>query len=149
MATEYALTLAGGTPLEQVAERATPDSRDRPTGAGPLLHADLRERWGFELTIRSGRSRYVSARGDSGWWEWEPAPYVALTFRMDDSDDIHSQILAMLPIIRRVLSTGSEDAALTLNGDVLLLTRLDNEMLKHHSPDWWGHYPGADSLIRG
>ncbi|MDY7087518.1 MAG: SitI3 family protein, partial [Actinomycetota bacterium] len=77
MAIEYALVLAGEIPVEQAAERAVPDLDERPIGVPPLLTVDLNERQGFVLSVRAGRSRYVSAQGDQGWWEWEPSPYIS------------------------------------------------------------------------
>lgn len=134
---------------QRVAERAMPEPSEGPTGTAPLLSADLRERLGFELTLRAGRSRYVSARGDDDWWEWEPSPYVSLTFHMDRSEHVQWQVLNMLPIVDRVLGAGIEDAALVLNGDVLLLTRLNGGLTKQHRVDWWENYPGANDVIRG
>jgi len=149
MAIEYVLVLAGDTPVEEIAERAVPELDGRPVGIAPLLVADLTDRWGFELIVRTGRSRYVSAQGDQGWWEWEPEPFVALTFRMDKMADAGWAVANMLPIVRRVLDTGSENAAFVQNGDVLLLTRFDGQIVKHRRAEWWLHYDGADQLVPG
>src|SRR5687767_6061253 len=123
MATEYRLILAGGTPVDQVAERALPEPDERPTGTPPLLAADLYQRYGFELTVRAARNGYFDAESDQGMWEWEPDTYVAVTFRMDKEADPDWPVVDMLTIVRRLLDTGSEDAALVLNGNWLLLTR--------------------------
>jgi hypothetical protein len=146
MATEYQLTLAGSTPAE-VAARALPEP-DRPTGTPQLLAADLYERYGFELTIISGRNGYFDAESDNGMWEWEPAAYVVVTFRMEKSAESDRAVGAMLLIVRRVLHTGPEDAALVLNGNWLLLTRLEGVLVKHRE-SWWKSYPAADDLIQG
>ncbi|MDY7088627.1 MAG: SitI3 family protein, partial [Actinomycetota bacterium] len=104
---------------------------ERPIGVPPLLTADLNERQGFVLSVRAGRSRYVSAQGDQGWWEWEPSPYISAGFRLDKwADDFGWQIRNMLTIVRRVLDTGNEDAAFFFNGDELLLTRLGGVLTK-------------------
>lgn len=147
MATEYRLTLAGSPPVEQVAERALPDPAERPTGTPHLIAADLYDRYGFELTILAGRNGYFDAESDSGMWEWEPATYVDVTFRMEQNAGSDRAVGAMLLILRRLLHTGSEDAALVLNGNWLLLTRFDGALLKHRDT-WWKSYPAADDLIR-
>jgi hypothetical protein len=146
MATEYRLTLAGSTPVGYVAERAMPTPAERPTGTPPLLAADLYDRHGFELTILAGRNGYLDAESDSGVWEWEPASYVDVTFRMEQNAESDRAVGNMLLVLRRLLDTGSEDAALVLNGNWLLLTRFDGVLVKHRE-SWWGSYPAADDLI--
>jgi hypothetical protein len=150
MATEYELVLAGEIPVEQLAARAFPVLDERPVGTAPLLNADLGERYGFAATILSGDSRYVDVLSDGGPWEWEPSPYSSVSFRMDKLvDDVAWQVTNMLTVVRRVLGSGSEDAAFFLNGDILLLTRLDDDLTKHRRETWWANYPGADEVIRG
>jgi hypothetical protein len=147
MATEYRLTLAGSTPVE-VAERALPDPVERPTGTPRLLAADLYDRYGFGLTVLGGQQGYLDAETDHGLWEWEPATYVDLTFRMEKNADSDRAVVAMLPVLRRVLQTGPEDAALVLNGNWLLLTRIDGVLVKHRA-SWWESHPAAADLIQG
>jgi len=155
MAIEYRLTLAGNTPIEQVAQRALPDPAERPepverpTGAPPLLDADLYDRYGFDLTIRAGRNGYYEVESDDGSWEWEPEDYVDVTFRMGKEFDLNQAVINMLTIIRRILDTGSEDAALILNGDVLLFTRFDGILVKHDRQAWWDHYSTTHDIIPG
>ena len=149
MSLDYRLTLAGRTPIEQVAERALPEPAERPTGTAPLLSAKLLERHGFDVTVRSGRNGYVDVMADQGPWEWEPGDYVSVAFHVDKLADPATVALGMLTAVRRVLAGGPEDAALVLNGDILLLTRLDGALTKHHRDTWWSSYPGADDLIRG
>jgi hypothetical protein len=60
MAIEYRLLLDGNTGVEQVAD---PD--ERPTGTPPLLHADLYDRYGFEVTVRASRDGYYDAESDT------------------------------------------------------------------------------------
>ncbi|MFI7598680.1 SitI3 family protein [Actinoplanes sp. NPDC049681] len=147
MALEYELSLAGETPVEQVAERALPDADERPTGTPPLLSADLYARYGFGVTVLADSDGYLEVQADDGRWEWEPGAYVSLTFRMDKDTAAQRSVINMLTVIRRVLATGPEDAALTLNGNELLFTRFDGNLVKHNHADWWSTYPGADDLI--
>ncbi|WP_250028392.1 SitI3 family protein [Paractinoplanes maris] len=147
MATEYELTLAGGAAVDVVAERAFPDPADRPVGPAPLLVAALDDRYGFVATVLSGRSRYVEVLGDNGNWLWEPEPYTSVMFRMDKSSDVEWQVRNMLTVVGRVLGTGSEDAAFFVNGDILLLTRLDGVVVKHRRDGWWAIHDGADQVV--
>ena len=57
MATQYKLTLAGDTPVNQVAERAFPAADDRPTGVAPVLVADLNDRHAAAHAPDRGRGR--------------------------------------------------------------------------------------------
>jgi hypothetical protein len=147
MALEYSFTLAGDTPLDQVAERALPDPAERPTGTAPLLSADLYDRYGFAVTVLAGRNGYFAAEGDAGMWEWEPPAYVSVGFRMDKFADEESHVLNMLTVIQRLLQSGREDAALILNGDYLLLTRLNGTLRKHRHATWWSAYPTANNVL--
>nr|WP_296072731.1 SitI3 family protein [uncultured Actinoplanes sp.] len=147
MALEYRLVLAGPATAEEVAERAMTDTADRPSGDGPLLTADLFAKYGFLLTVRAGKNAYVEVEADDESWLWEPAEYVSVNFRMDKFADLNRSVIHMLTVVRRLLSTGSEDAALVLNGDVLLLTRLHGAVAKYRREQWWLSYPGADDVI--
>ena len=142
MALEYKLTLAGSTP-QQVAERAFPDMADRPPGTTPLLTMDLYESYGFHIAVMAGENGYLSAESDNGLWEWEPKTYVSVTFSLDKSADRRWAVQNVLTTVERVLSTGAEDAALTLNADFLLLTRFGGVLVRHRR-EWWDSYPGAD-----
>jgi hypothetical protein len=149
MAVEYALTLAEGSPIDQVARRAFPEPAERPTGTPPLLAADLYRRYGFEVTVLGGRHGYVDVATDRGRWEWEPTSYVSLDFRIDKDAEPEWAVVNMLSCVRRVLDSGPEDAALALNGDVLLLTRLNGVLVKHDRDGWWSSYPAADAVLPG
>ena len=146
MAIDYDLTLAGSPPVERVAERAFPEHGERPVGTAPLLSAALP---GFGVTVLAGAAAYLDVATDQGSWEWEPATYVTIGFRLDKLTDRSRAVIDMLTVVRRVLASGPEDAALVLNGDILLLTRLDGILTKHHRDTWWSNYAGADDLIRG
>jgi hypothetical protein len=77
---------------------------------------------------------------------WTPATYVAVTFRMEKDPDSDRAVLSMLAVVRRLLDTGSEDAALILNGNWLLLTRFGDGLVKHRAT-WWTTYSGADDQL--
>jgi hypothetical protein len=145
MAIEYRLTLAGSTPVEQVAERALPDPAERPTGTA-RLSADLYDRYGFDVTIRAGQNGYYDAESDNGTWEWEPETYVAVTFRMEKNTDSDRAVRNMLTVVRCVLDSGDEDAALIFNGDVLLFTRFSEDLVMHRRDGWWTRYAGAAGI---
>ena len=49
----------------------------------------------------------------------------------------------------RVLEGRPEDAALLLNGDVLLLTRVDGVLRKHNRATWWDHYGFVNDVLPG
>lgn len=149
MAVEYRLTLAGDLPAEQVAARLMPDPADRPTadGSGVVLGVDLRNRYGFSLTVRSAVNGYVEAASEDGVWEWEPPAYVAVTFRMTKDGGYEEGLAHMLPAVSRVLASGPEDAALVQNGDWLLLTRLGGVLRKHRRAQWWDHYGFVNSYF--
>jgi hypothetical protein len=149
MAIEYRLVLSDSTPVERVAERALPDPDERPTGTPALLAADLYDRYGFEVTVRAGQNGYFEAESDIGVWEWEPALYVAVTFRMEKNTDPDRSVPNILAVVRRVLDTGSEDAALILNDNWLLFTRFGDTLVKNRRDTWWNHYPGADEQLPG
>jgi hypothetical protein len=149
MALEYRLTLAGTTPVNQIAERALPEPDDRPTGTAPLLSSDLQEKYGFDVIIRSGQHDYVELESDDGMWVWEPATYVSVAFRFDKEADLTASVLAMLAVVRRVLDTGPEDCALGLNDNVLVLARFDGRVTRRNQDNWWSFYPAADQLFPG
>jgi hypothetical protein len=149
MSLDYRLTLAGSTPVEQVAERALPEPDERPVGTASLLSVNLYERYGFGVTVRGGRNGYVDAVSDDGAFEWEPESYVSVTFHVDKVAERESIAINMLTIVRRVLATGPEDAAFVFNGDLLLLTRFDGNVVKNARDKWWAYYPAADQLFPG
>ncbi len=43
----------------------------------------------------------------------------------------------MLATVARILAGRAEDAALTLNGDVLMLTRVAGTLQKHNTDGWY------------
>ncbi|MEV4639148.1 SitI3 family protein [Actinoplanes sp. NPDC049548] len=146
MALEYRVVLAAGTAAEEVAQRAIPDAADRWTGSPSFLSVALWDRYGFELTVRSGREGYVEIEVDGGIQVWEPESYVSLTFRMDKDADPDWNVPNMLTVVRRVLASGAEDAAFTFDIDILLLTRFKDVIVKFDR-DWWASSAEVDQLV--
>ncbi len=66
---------------------------------------------------------------------------------MEKSDSSSRAVTSMITVIRPVLGSSPEDAALTLNVDSLLLTRFDGVLVKNDGDGWWASYPAADDLI--
>lgn len=149
MATEYRLTLAGTTPVQEMAERALPDAQERPAGPGPMLSVGLYDRHGFAVTFVARQNGYMDAESDDGLWQWEPAAYVSVTFRMENGADPERSVTDMLTIVRRLLDTGPEDASFVLNGNWLLFTRIGGVVRKHRRDKWWTTYAFAAPLIPG
>lgn len=149
MALEYRLTLAGETPVNQVAERAFPEAGERPTGTAPRLAVDHKERYGFDVTIVAGRDGYLDLETDDGSWEWEPESYVRVGFRLDKFADARWAVTNVLAVVRRVLDTGREDATFDFNGDILLFDRRNGELTKHRHDTWWERYSSGNQLIPG
>jgi hypothetical protein len=109
MALDYRLTLAGELTAEEVARRAMPVPMEISTGAGSVLHADLRDShgFGFTVSIAAGSNGYFDAPADGGLWVWEPEPYVAVGFRVSKVADHEWTAVGMLGIVRRVLEAGT------------------------------------------
>jgi hypothetical protein len=147
MALEYRLTLAGDTSAEEVARRALPVPVESPAETAPVLHAGLLESHGFTVAIRAGTNAYISAESDGELWEWEPETYVSVAFRVSKEAAHEWAVVNLLTIVRRVLETGSEDAALVFNGDLLLLTRIDGVLAKHNRAGWWSSYPATNAVF--
>ncbi|AYF30452.1 hypothetical protein CSH63_23985 [Micromonospora tulbaghiae] len=147
MSIGYRLTLAGDIPLRHVADLAAPDAAETPTpAADQLLSADLYEERGYLVSISSGRDGYYDAEDDDGaYWEWEPEEYVDISFDMRTDDMADKGVPNMVATVARVLAYRAEDAALVLNGNWLLLTRVGGTLRKHR-PQWWAHY-GVDDVI--
>jgi hypothetical protein len=149
MALEYRLTLAGDTPVNQVAERAFPEAADRPTGTAPWLAADHKQEFGFDVTVVAGRDGYLDLETDDGSWEWEPESYVRVGFRLDKLADARWAVTNVLTVVRRVLDTGREDATFDFNGDILLFARRNGKLTKHRQGTWWERYSSGNQLIPG
>ncbi|MGI5211832.1 SitI3 family protein [Plantactinospora sp. CA-290183] len=148
MAIEYRLTLAGAIPLEQVADLAAPDATEEAPlpGSERLLTADLNDQYGYVVSVHAGRGGYYDAEDDDGsQWEWEPETYVNITFRMKKNEPSEEGTRNMVATVARVLAGRPEDAALTLDGNWLLLTRTDGKVRKSRRT-WWDTYNVHDLI---
>ncbi|MGW0505938.1 SitI3 family protein [Micromonospora sp. NPDC003241] len=149
MAIEYRLILAGTVPLEQAAQLAAPDGVEEISRPGfpRLLSADLTLTSGYSLSIYAGSDGYFDAEDDDGsQWEWEPDEYVNILFHMPKDDSLRTATPTMVAAVTRVLTGRPEDAALVLNGNWLLLTRVAGT-LRRHRASWWDTYGITD--VRG
>ena len=146
MSIDYRLVLPGDTTADNLAARAFPNQNEWPNSTADVLAANLKERYGFSVAVRSGDNGYLDVVADDGRFEWEADQYVSLTFTMDDSGR-SDQMINMTDAVRRVLATGSEDAVLTFTAGYLLLTRFNGVVKKYNRHDWWDFYPGMDALI--
>ncbi|MCM0676649.1 SitI3 family protein [Micromonospora phytophila] len=141
MAVEFRLTLAGDIPLGQVAELAAPGATEtRTTSGNRMLSAALNEERGYVVDVTSGIHGYYDAEDDDGsLWVWEPETYVDVDFYMRKDVLADRGIPHMLATVANVLDGRTEDAALVLNGNWLLLTRVGGKRRKHR-PTWWSHH---------
>lgn len=148
MSIDYTLTLAGSTPVEDVALRALADGwklsdlARRP----PLWWNDRTSTLGFDVSVRAGTNGYLDAEADDGIWTWKPPAYVAVTFSPSRDADPDRVVPEMVTVVRRVLDTGPEDASFVMNGNWLLLRRTDGRLSRNRK-SWWAHYPGAAEVI--
>ncbi|MEU4645264.1 SitI3 family protein [Micromonospora sp. NPDC023814] len=149
MGIEYRLTLAGDIPLEQVASVVAPEGVEESAlpGYPRLLSGGLDEELGYTITVSGGSHGYFDAENDDGTqWEWEPDAYVNVVFHMRKNDQPEAAIPNMVSAVSRVLATQMEDAALVLNGNWLLLTRVAGTVRKHR-PSWWDNYGIGDMIF--
>ncbi|MER7420227.1 SitI3 family protein [Micromonospora peucetia] len=138
MSITYRLTLAGEIPLDPVAELAAPGAAETPTPAGNrLLSANLDEECGFVVSITSGSHGYYEAESDEAVWVWEPVTYVDIGFHMRKDTLTDKGRPHMLRTVGRVLASRPEDAALVLNDNWLMLTRVDGTIRRHNEADWY------------
>jgi hypothetical protein len=135
MALEYDLTLLTADGPGQVAGRAFPG---QPTTTWEhLLTINLYDSQGFYVTIRRDDTGYVGGVDDDGDWEWDHGrSAVRVAFRLDRDHGVSADVL-VTRAVARVLATGEEDAVFDINGDTVLLTRLDGVQRKHHRRTWW------------
>ncbi|WP_433532335.1 SitI3 family protein [Micromonospora sp. CA-263727] len=139
MAIEYRLTLAGDLPLEQVAQLAVPGATETSTASGGrMLTADLNDEHGYVIDITGGRHGYYCAEDDGGaLWEWEPEAYVDVNFYMRKDTIADKGKPHMLATVATILAGTTQDAGLTLNGDVLMLTRVAGTIQLHNRDGWY------------
>ncbi|GIE27002.1 hypothetical protein Ait01nite_000470 [Actinoplanes italicus] len=149
MSVDYSLTIATDATAVQVAARGLPHQTEWMPGTGTALSVNLYETLGIDLSILSDRHGYVDAITDEGRFEWEPDPLVTVIFDLDGQIGHEQAAANMINIVRRLLDTGTEDMALVINGDLLLLARFGGKLVKHNRERWWRHYPGAEQVIFG
>lgn len=138
MSIEYRLTLAGDIPLDDVAQIAAPDATETSTLSGKrMLTSAHYEDYGYVIDITSGVNGYYDAEDGDTLWVWEPDTYVDLNFHMRKDTLNDKGIPNMLTTVTRVLNARPEDAALTMNGNWLLLTRTAGVLRKHNSAQWY------------
>lgn len=150
MAIDYSLTLAEDIPVEQIADRTLPNPAERftLTWYEGILTGDFYDQYGFGLSFYAGQHRrYIEAETDEGVWVWEPEVYVGIGFGMD-KEQLDKGVPNMVSIVARVLASTSGDAALTLNGEVLL-ARVNGVVVKHKRSIWWDHYSYPNEVIPG
>ncbi|MEV0393829.1 SitI3 family protein [Polymorphospora rubra] len=150
MGIEYRLTLAGELPLERVAELAAPEATELPAQAGypRAFGADLNDRLGYSITIIAGTGGYYDAQiDDDTSWVWEPAAYVDVDFDIAKDAPGHEGKRNMMVAVDRLLAGLTEDAALVLNGNWLLLTRLGGQVVRHNPDEWYDE--AYDGILPG
>ncbi|WP_428962217.1 SitI3 family protein [Micromonospora fluostatini] len=147
MGIEYHLTLAGDIPLDELAALAAPGATERASFSGArLLSTPTDSAQGYGVSIIEERDGYCEAESDNGQrWEWEPGRSVAVTFHMNKFADREQARLHMLRTVAAVLHRRTEDAALTLNGDWLMLTRMNGRLRLHNASDW--HHPSYEGVL--
>ncbi|MGC4792197.1 SitI3 family protein [Micromonospora sp. DT178] len=139
MSITYRLTLAGDVPLEQLAALVAPEATETTTYSGDrMLSADLNEECGYAVSIVAGSQGYYGAEDDGGVaWEWEPATYADIDFHMHKDTLMDKGRPRMLRTVGRVLASRPEDAALVLNDNWLMLTRVNGTIRRHNEADWY------------
>ena len=149
MGIDYHLTLGGDISLQRVAELVGPElTADTPEFPDdlPRYSADLTEQAGYSVSVYRGQHGYCDAEDDDGsQWEWEPDVYVNVSFRMSKNDESEAGTPNMVAAVGRVLAGVTQDAALILNDNWLLLTRVDGRLRKHR-PAWWNNYNLNDAI---
>ncbi|MDA0172608.1 SitI3 family protein [Solirubrobacter taibaiensis] len=125
MALEYALIVPGGITPEAMwprlyGERYTPPT---PIIDDGLWTAEERERFGVLITLHRGEHGFY----DVGDRVREPAEYLYVGFRAD-WEDLARADRSVRELAQNVLDSGGEDLWLSLNGEELLLERIDGEV---------------------
>ncbi|MEO3747467.1 SitI3 family protein [Plantactinospora sp. B5E13] len=137
MSIHYRLTLAGDIPLERVAQLIPAEATEVPAPGGDrVLSADLDDEYGYVLTLTSGVHGYYEAEADGIMWQWEPETYVDVTFHMNKDLLTDLGRPRMLRNVAEILASTTEDAALILDDNWLLLTRSGGRLQKHNTADW-------------
>jgi hypothetical protein len=139
MALESELVVAGQIEptrlLERAGQRGLAGAPVQRLGNGTLI-VDLMAQTGFLLSVHGAAHAYVEAASGGSVWVWEPSPCVRLGFRFDKEFDPSVSRAAMLHMVAQIVASGSEDLALTLNGDVLLLRRVQGRLERCQAGFW-------------
>ena len=140
MALDYALTIAGTIPLQQILERAFPTGAERPgvEHQGKVWIAkDLFERHGFDMRWRNATNGYHSVDMNGQTWTWEPKEYTRVSFRLNKSFDRKRALATVQKVVSRLLASGTEDMALLFNGEVLLVLRMSGDLRRYGAAREW------------
>ncbi|KXK62291.1 hypothetical protein AWW66_09135 [Micromonospora rosaria] len=141
MAIEFRLILTGDLPAREVAEVVAPGAAEGRTASGsPMLSSRFDDALGYGVDIIAGHHGYYDAEDEDGsLWVWEPDRYLQVDFAMGKDALAERGIPAMLRGVSAVLDHRPEDAALVLNANWLLLTRVGGTVRKHRQ-SWWQHH---------
>ncbi|WP_434740416.1 SitI3 family protein [Micromonospora sp. SH-82] len=141
MGIEFRLILAGDISIRRVAELVAPDAVEDQTASGDLmLSSGIDDTLGYGIDILSGQRGYFDAEDDDGSvWVWEPDSFLQVDYVMRKDVIAERGVPAMLRSVSELLDRQPEDAALVLNANYLLLTRVDG-VLRRHRPSWWQHH---------
>ncbi|WP_434740414.1 SitI3 family protein [Micromonospora sp. SH-82] len=141
MGINFRLILAGDIPPSRVARVVAPHAVDARTTSGrPMLRSGLDDTLGYGIDILSGQRGYFDAEDEDGSvWVWEPDAYLQVDYVMRKDVIAERGVPAMLRSVSELLERQPEDAALVLNANWLLLTRVDG-VLRRHRPSWWQHH---------
>ncbi|MER7168348.1 SitI3 family protein [Micromonospora sp. NPDC000207] len=141
MAIVFRLILAGGVPSSRVAEVVAPQAVEtRTTSVRPMLRSGPDATLGYGIDIIAGYRGYYDAEDDDGSvWVWEPDVYLQVDYVMRKDVIAERGVPAMLRSVSELLDRQPEDAALVLNANWLLLTRVDG-VLRRHRTSWWQHH---------
>lgn len=138
MSISYRLTLAGDVALERIAGLVAPNATEfLAPGGNRVLSANLEEEHGYVVSVTDGVNGYYEAADGDNMWQWEPHAYVDITFQMAKEALDEKSRTDMLTTVARILDNTTEDAALILNDDCLLLTRTAGRLHKHNTADWY------------
>lgn len=137
MSLTYRLTLAGAPPLEDLAALIAPGAtRTRTRSGNPRYTANFHDELGYTIDITAGHDGYYDAEDDDTHWVWEPTRYVDIDFDMNKTNRPETASRTMLAAVHQVLTHTTEDAALVLDGNWLLLTRTAGLLRAHNLPQW-------------
>ena len=123
MAIEYALVVPGETSVEEMWRRLH-EAQTEPTVRNGVWSADEWNTSGYLISVHRGFDGYFEV----GDWIREFDQYLNVGFR--ENSDGSPPVLArnLLGLVQRVLDSGDEDLWLSVNGEELILERVDGEV---------------------